>query len=91
MGKYILFKCTSCQIAGKVYKKSDKVVFDTDDPKFAKVKGEIEAAAKAGYLEDVSKGNNDERRAKAAIKAEAETAKKDSYKQDPEIKEVKKG
>lgn len=62
-----------------MYKKSDNVVFDTEDPKWKAVKGEIEAAAKAGYLEDTSKGNNEARKAKAAVKAEAE--KKDTKKE----------
>lgn len=75
MAKYVFHKCTSCQIGGKLYKKSDKVVFDTEDPKFKNLVAEIEAAAKAGYLEDTSKGN------KAAIKAEAEEQKKEAKKE----------
>ena len=49
--KYQFGKCTSCQIGGIVRKKSDKIIFDTDSPKWKGLKGEIHAAFEAGYLE----------------------------------------
>lgn len=91
MAKYILYRCTSVQIAGKLYKKSDGVVFDTEDPKFVKVKDEIEAAANAGYLDDTSKGSNAERSEKAAIKnAYYEKMQIDGEKAETEEIEAKK-
>ena len=49
--EYQFGSCTSCQIGGVVRKKSDKLIFDTDNPKWKGLKDEIHAAFEAGYLE----------------------------------------
>lgn len=61
MAKYKL-KSLSVQIGGKVHKKEDKTVFDTEK-KFKSLKSEVEKAEKAGFL--------------VKLKEEKKTSKKD--------------
>lgn len=57
MAKYKM-KSLSVQIAGVLYKKSDKVIFDTEK-KFKRQKDLIEAAHKAGFLEKLKDNKNE--------------------------------
>lgn len=69
MAKYKL-KSLSVGIGGKVYRKKDCEIFDTDG-KFKSLKQDVEVAFKAGFLEKLS----EKEAAKAAKVAEIEAAK----------------
>ena len=70
MAKYKL-KSLSVGMGGKVYRKEDGVVFDTEK-NFKHLKAEVEAAAKVGFFEKIKDDDKDK---KAELKA-AEEAKK---------------
>ena len=78
MAKYKL-KSLSVLIGGKVFKKSDKEIFDTNG-KYKGLKTEIEAACKKGFFVEIVEEKSEEVKKEETIKPDKEVKKEEPIK-----------